>query len=123
MLQGVKAIDAMSRDQVRVLLASLGLQNAMAPMLLPGAARSFVRVSPDITEEDEVVLANVDKFLSFLLNRNASNSSSPDAAKTAQLARELLPLVPTVAQEIVPELVQRLASRAGARFVREVYTN
>jgi aarF domain-containing kinase len=114
----------MSRDQVRVLLGSLGLQNAVAPLLLPGAARSFLRISPRMTEDDDIALANVNKFMSFLLDRNAANRSdgSTDAVKTAQLARELLPLMPTVAQEVVPELVRRLVSRAGARLVREIYT-
>jgi aarF domain-containing kinase len=35
----VKSIDALSRDQLRALLGMLGLQNAVLPVLLPGANR------------------------------------------------------------------------------------
>ena len=35
----VKSIDALSRDQLRALLSTLGLQNAALPVLLPGANR------------------------------------------------------------------------------------
>lgn len=43
-----------------------------------------------------------------------------DSTRSALLA-ELLPMAPTIATEIMPELTQRLASRVAARFVREVY--
>lgn len=35
----VKSIDALSRDQLRALLSTLGLQNAALPVLIPGANR------------------------------------------------------------------------------------
>lgn len=37
--EAVKSVDALSRDQFRQLLTLLGMQNAMVPVLLPGAAR------------------------------------------------------------------------------------
>lgn len=37
------------------------------------------------------------------------------------VAGELLPVLPAVATEIVPQLIGRLASRVAARAVREVF--
>ncbi len=40
---------------------ALGLQGAVVPVLLPGAARSFVPLAPTLTEEDRRVVDNVTK--------------------------------------------------------------
>ena len=48
-----------------------------------------------------------------------SSSSSSSTNEVLQLTRELAPLLPAVATEIMPELSSRLASRIAARFIRE----
>lgn len=67
-----------------------------------------------------MVLANVEKLLNFLLNRS-STSAAPSLESNALLVREMLPLLPTVAQELLPEVSRRLATRVGARVIRELY--
>ncbi len=42
----VKSIDALSRDQLYTLAAQLGLQGVTVPLLLPGAKRSTLPLTP-----------------------------------------------------------------------------
>lgn len=43
------------------------------------------------------------------------------AAAAPKLLQELMPFLPAVATEVLPQLTQRLVSRIAARAVRELY--
>lgn len=109
----VKSIDAMSRDQVRQLLRVLGLENLMVPLLLPGLARGLIPLAPELTAEDKAVVENIAKIANFLAGGSFARSVNPAALQ------ELLPYMPGLATEILPELSRRLLSRIAARAVRD----
>ena len=125
----VKGIDALSRDNAVRVLTSFGLQNARVPIFFPGLP-SFVPLSPKMTEEDKATLVNTTKLLNFLLRGTRSdemsfNAGDFDFANNSRINtrafNEISPLLPAVATEIVPELVQRLSSRVTARAIRDVF--
>ncbi|MEW5317018.1 MAG: hypothetical protein WDW38_008351 [Sanguina aurantia] len=62
----VKSIDALSRDQLAAVVLQLGLQDVSIPLLLPGAKRSTIPLSPSLTSEDRKVVENVSKIFAFL---------------------------------------------------------
>lgn len=75
-----------------------------------------------------MVVGNVSKIVNFLTRGQSMQSllfsgasSSAQRAQQRLLVADLLPVLPTVATEILPELAQKLVSRVGARFVRELY--
>ena len=49
------------------------------------------------------------------------DAGAGSAADPARAIRELGPLLPAVATEVLPELVRRLNSRVAARTIREVF--
>lgn len=112
----VKSIDALSREQLVVLVSRLGLQGVQLPVLLPGAKQAFVPLSPTLSDEDKQVVENVVKIVNFL-TKGSINGSGPDTA----LVLELLPVLPTVAREVLPQVTTMLISRISARAVRELY--
>jgi aarF domain-containing kinase len=64
----VKAIDAVSREQLIQIAASFGLGNATPVFsMVPVRARALL---PTITEEDRVILNNVEKVVKFLTAGN-----------------------------------------------------
>lgn len=83
---------------------------------MPGAKQAFVPLSPELSEEDRQVVDNVVKIVNFLTKGNLSGSG-PDPS----LVFELLPVLPTVAQEVLPQVTAQLISRISARAVRELY--
>jgi aarF domain-containing kinase len=125
----VKSIDALSRDQMRQLLSVLGLQNMTVPLLVPGLSGNgngnsngngnggggsgVVSLAPPLNDEDRAVVENVAKIVNFLAGGSISKAINPGAL------RELLPYLPGLATEIIPELSRRLVSRIAARAVRE----
>ena len=113
--EAVKGIDALSRDNAARVLQQVGLGDATVPLLLPGALlpRS-VRLSPRVTDDDRATVESVTKLLNFLLR--GSRTADP-----SKVARELGPLLPAVATEVLPELISRLNSRVAARTIREVF--
>ena len=113
--EAVKGIDALSRDNAARVLAQVGLGDATVPLLLPGALlpRS-VRLSPKVTDDDRATVESVTKLLNFLLRGSR-------AADPSTVVRELGPLLPAVATEVLPELITRLNSRVAARTIREVF--
>lgn len=113
----VQAIDALSRDQLRALLATLGLQNAVLPVLFPGARRLFVPVAPPLNEQDRRVVENVAKIADFLAGGSVSRLAGADPRAVA----ELLPLLPGVALQMGPEITRKLISRVTARALRELF--
>eukprot|EP00878_Enallax_costatus_P030877 GHUV01033684.1.p1 GENE.GHUV01033684.1~~GHUV01033684.1.p1 ORF type:complete len:571 (+),score=153.33 GHUV01033684.1:111-1715(+) len=112
----VKSIDALSREQLVVVVQRLGLERVRLPVLLPGAKQAFVPLSPQLSDEDRQVVDNVVKIVNFL-TKGSMNGSRPDPA----LVWELLPVLPTVAQEVLPQVTTQLISRISARAVRELY--
>eukprot|EP00850_Spirogloea_muscicola_P023767 SM000387S14684 [mRNA] locus=s387:58799:61633:+ [translate_table: standard] len=127
--------------------AGLGLPSLLPPSFLPPLPPPFfrlplpqpplqlhipfavrpLRLVPDVTEEDEVVLGNVRRILEFLTAGSpAARSLSPGAGANSrvdvwELARELAPLWPAVATQLLPEIVLRLSSRVSARLLRELF--
>jgi aarF domain-containing kinase len=134
MTELVKSIDALSREQLALLVASVGLSAARIPVLLPGAAVGSLPLAPQVSDEDRKVVENMVKIVEFL-TKGGSISAGKDgsfienmnvnpAAITAagvDVATELLPYLPAVAREVLPELGRQLVSRISARFVREVF--
>lgn len=118
MEEAVKSVDALSRNQFRQLLVLLGLEDVLVPVLMPGAARRLLPLAPPMDTEDQVVVANVAKVVNFLAGGNAvmalSGVMSPGA-------RDLLPYLPGVATEILPEFSRKLFSRIAARILRDVF--
>ena len=150
--EAVKSVDALSRDQFRQLLTLLGLQDAMVPVLLPGAARCaaglpacgsdcwtglgspadaaltacpraarrlFMPLAPSLEADDQRVVENVATVIKFLTGGSSTALSAGRLDPT--MVRDLLPFLPSVATQILPELSSRLFSRITARFVREVF--
>lgn len=121
----VKSVDALSREQAVYLLTQLGLESTKVPILLP-SMRLFP-LAPSVTEEDKLVVSNVTKIIQFLLQGQSLSSfllpSPTMAARRNSALVEVLPHLPELAREMVPELVNRLASRVGARLIRDLYMN
>jgi len=66
----VKAIDAISREQLIQIAASFGIGNATPVFsMVPVRARALL---PTITEEDRVILNNVEKVVKFLTSGTAT---------------------------------------------------
>lgn len=115
----VKGVDALSREQLKGVVVSLGLQNVMLPVLLPFASRPLLPLAPKISEEDKIVIANIRKVLDFLLGGDSErifNATGP------QFLQGLVPVLPGIAGEVAPEFVQKLTSRIAARLIRELYS-
>lgn len=75
--QIVKGIDAVTREQLVQIMALLGIQNAspvfsMVPTLGPIKPAALL---PTITEEDKVILNNVQKIADFLTAGSAISSN------------------------------------------------
>lgn len=51
------------------------------------------------------------------LTKGSLNGSGPDPS----LVLELLPVMPTIAREVLPQITSMLISRISARAVRELY--
>lgn len=120
MEEAVKSIDALSRKQFRELLTILGLENALVPVLIPGAQQRLLPLAPPLNEEEEQVVQNLAKVVSFLAGGNPATliRSLGDPSNL-----ELLPFLPGLSTEIIPELSRRLASRIVAKALREVFVS
>jgi hypothetical protein len=83
-LQIVKAIDAVSREQLIQIAASFGVGNATPVFgMVPVRARALL---PTITEEDRVILNNVEKVVKFL----TSGTSTPTVSGVCMLSSTFL---------------------------------
>jgi aarF domain-containing kinase len=74
------------------------------------------------------VVDNLVKVVEFLTKGGSGGGSSGGgsgglvlSAGGTDVAAELLPYIPAVAQEVLPELGRQLVSRISARLVREVF--
>lgn len=110
----VCSIDALSREQVAHLVHRLQLSSVQMPVFLPGAKVSAISLAPDVSDEDRKQVESVAKLVEFFAGQSASDLMSGASAG-------LLPLMPRVAQQIVPEVSRRLISRITARAVRTFY--
>lgn len=77
---------------------------------MPGLCR--VSLAPRITEEDRRAVDNVAVIIEFLVGSTSSGSET---------MQQVAPLLPEVAVQMLPEIFSRLASRIGARTLRDLY--
>jgi aarF domain-containing kinase len=121
----VKGIDAVTREELAKVVLSLGLQRfdpLINSMLVP-AFRRPLSVVPIVTREDEVVLNNMRRIVAFLSTGSpaARSVSAQGDVNISEVVRDLMPVLPDVARNILPELVNRLTSRVAARTLREIF--
>ncbi|KAJ8616804.1 hypothetical protein MRB53_036176 [Persea americana] len=118
----VKGIDALSREQLVQITTALGIRNS-APIfsMVPTFGRLRpAGLLPTITEEDKVILNNVQKVLEFLTGGGSKSTINQDVDVT-QVIRELLPVLPGISAKVLPEVLSRLSSRVLARLIRDTF--
>jgi aarF domain-containing kinase len=113
----VASVDALSRTQMHELVKQLNLEDVLVPVWLPGATRAQMPLAVEVTEADRHQVESVAKLMNFLVG-----GSMRDALMRNPVQMEVLPLLPRVAQEVLPQIVFRLSSRVTARFIRYLYT-
>ncbi|GAU30490.1 hypothetical protein TSUD_18700, partial [Trifolium subterraneum] len=111
----VKGIDAVTREQLVRIMSLLGVQNAIASPIF-GMVPTIGRfrpaaLIPTITEEDKVILNNVQKVLEFLTAGSSLSSTSSQALNVPQIIQELLPVLPGISAKVLPDVLSRLSSR------------
>ncbi|KAG0564360.1 hypothetical protein M758_8G100000 [Ceratodon purpureus] len=122
----VKGIDAVTREELAKVVMSLGLQRfdpIISSFTLPGFRRQ-VSLVPTVTSDDQIVLNNVRRIVAFLTSGSpASQSLSAQRGEfnISEVVRDLMPVLPDVARNILPELLNRLSSRVAARTLREIF--
>ncbi|KAK6161792.1 hypothetical protein DH2020_005173 [Rehmannia glutinosa] len=117
--QIVKGIDAVTREQLVQIMAFLGVGNvtpvfSLVPTLGPIRTTALL---PSITEEDKVILNNVQKIVEFLAAGSAASSNQ--GVNVPQVIQELLPVLPGLSAKVLPEVLSRLSSRVFARIIRD----
>ncbi|XP_073284125.1 uncharacterized protein [Primulina huaijiensis] len=116
----VKGIDAITREQLVQIMLLLGIRNispvfGLIPTLGPFRTAALL---PTITEEDKVILNNVQKIVGFL--GAGTVPSSDKGINVPQLIQELLPVFPGLTAKVLPEVLNRLSSRVLARIFRDM---
>ncbi|KAE8772418.1 hypothetical protein D1007_55630 [Hordeum vulgare] len=114
----VKAIDAVSREQLLQIASSFGVRNPV-PVFGMVPVRSGALL-PTITEEDRIILNNVEKVAKFLTAGTANQTVNGDV-NVVSLVQELLPVLPSISSKILPDVLSRLSSRVFARVIREAF--
>ncbi|XP_042516585.1 uncharacterized protein sll0005 isoform X4 [Macadamia integrifolia] len=119
----VKGIDAVSREQLVQIMATLGIGNSapiftMVPAFGPFKPATFI---PTITDEDRVTLKNVQKVVEFLTAGTLNSKTLDQGVDFAQVVQELLPVLPDISARVLPEVLSRLSSRVLARFIRDTF--
>ncbi|CAA3005047.1 unusual kinase [Olea europaea subsp. europaea] len=114
----VKGIDAVTREQLVQIMAFFGIGNvsplfSMVPTLGPIRPAALL---PTITEEDKVILNNVQKIIEFLASGTAA---STEGVNVPLVIQELLPVLPGLSAQVLPEVLSRLSSRVLARVLRD----
>ncbi|KAB1203751.1 hypothetical protein CJ030_MR8G011187 [Morella rubra] len=119
----VKGIDAVTRDQLVQIMAVLGVQHAPPVFSMVPAFGPFkpAALLPTVTEEDKVILNNVQKVVEFLAAGSSPSRSSSQGADVARVIRELLPVLPGISVTVLPEVLNRLSSRVFARIIRDTF--
>lgn len=118
MEEAVKSVDALSRNQLRELVVLLGLEDVLIPIIVPGASRRLMPLAPPLEDDDQIVVQNLAKVVNFLAGGNAVYAFS---GFINPAARDLLPYMPELASEVLPEFSRRLFSRISARILRDVF--
>uniref|UniRef100_M1CWH1 Protein ABC1, mitochondrial n=1 Tax=Solanum tuberosum TaxID=4113 RepID=M1CWH1_SOLTU len=117
----VKGIDALTREQLVQIMAYLGIGNAIPVFSMVPAAFVPIRPAalvPYVTEEDRIILNNVQKIIQFLAAGTASNQGL-EGASVRRVIQELLPVLPGLSAKVLPEILSRLTSRVMARLIRD----
>ncbi|KAK4341584.1 hypothetical protein RND71_040085 [Anisodus tanguticus] len=117
----VKGIDALTREQLVQIMAFLGIGNAIPVFSMVPAALVPIRPAalvPYVTEEDRIILNNVQRIIQFLTAGNASNQGL-EGATIPRVIQELLPVLPGLAAKVLPEILDRLSSRVMACLIRD----
>uniref|UniRef100_A0A0D3AB03 Protein kinase domain-containing protein n=1 Tax=Brassica oleracea var. oleracea TaxID=109376 RepID=A0A0D3AB03_BRAOL len=119
----VKGIDAITREQLVQAMAVFGFRNAppifgMVPSLGPFRPAGLL---PSVTEEDKVILNNVQKVIEFLTGRSSMLNNPNQVVDVTQVVRELLPVLPGISVTVLPDIMSRLGSRVMARIVRDTF--
>ncbi|CAF2153155.1 unnamed protein product [Brassica rapa] len=119
----VKGIDAITREQLVQAMAVFGFRNAppifgMVPSLGPFRPAGLL---PSVTEEDKVILNNVQKVIEFLTGRSSMSNNPNQVVDVTQVVRELLPVLPGISVTVLPDIMSRLGSRVMARIVRDTF--
>ncbi|KAH7573075.1 hypothetical protein JRO89_XS03G0063400 [Xanthoceras sorbifolium] len=117
----VKGIDAVTREQLVQLMAVLGVGNAapvfsMVPSLGPFKPAALL---PTVTEEDRIILNNVQMIVEFLTAGSSISRTSNQGVDVARTIQELLPVLPSISARILPDVLSRLSSRVLARVIRD----
>ncbi|KAI3469930.1 hypothetical protein Pfo_026592 [Paulownia fortunei] len=115
----VKGIDAVTREQLVQIMAFLGIGNvtpvfSLVPALGPIRTAALL---PTITEEDKIILNNVQKIVEFLAAGTVASSNQ--GVNVPQVIQELLPVLPGLSAKVLPEVLSRLSSRIVARVIRD----
>uniref|UniRef100_A0A5B7BC63 Protein kinase domain-containing protein n=1 Tax=Davidia involucrata TaxID=16924 RepID=A0A5B7BC63_DAVIN len=119
----VKGIDAVTREQLVQIMAVLGIGNA-APVFSMVPAFGPIRPAallPTITEEDKVILNNVQKIVEFLTAGSSTSRSSNQGVDVNRVIQELVPVLPGLSAKVLPEVLSRLSSRIMARLIRDTF--
>lgn len=119
----VKGIDAVSREQLVQVMATVGIRNTVPIFSMVPSFGSVkpAGLLPTITEEDRIILNNVQAVLEFL-TAGSSNSRTPNQDRNiAQIIQELLPVLPGISVRVLPEVLSRLSSRVTARLIRDIF--
>ncbi|KAK7355361.1 hypothetical protein VNO80_14616 [Phaseolus coccineus] len=119
----VKGIDAITREQLVRTMSLLGIQNAtpvfsMVPTLGPFKTAALI---PSITEEDEVILNNVQMVVEFLTAGSSLSRTSDQVLNIPKIIQELLPVLPGISVKVLPDVLSRLSSRVLARLIRDTF--
>ncbi|KAF3664007.1 putative histone h2a [Capsicum annuum] len=117
----VKGIDALTREQLVQIMAYLGIGNAIPVFSMVPSAFVPIRPAalvPYVTEEDRIILNNVQKIIQFLTAGTASNQGL-EGANVSKVIQELLPVLPGLSAKVLPEILSRLSSRVMARLIRD----
>uniref|UniRef100_A0A166H1J6 Protein kinase domain-containing protein n=1 Tax=Daucus carota subsp. sativus TaxID=79200 RepID=A0A166H1J6_DAUCS len=119
----VKGIDAITRQQLVQVMALLGIGNTAPVFSMVPAFGSMrpVGLLPTITEEDKIILNNVQKIADFLTSGASTPRSSNQVENIRQAIQELLPLLPGLSTTVLPEVLNRLSQRVAARILRDVF--
>lgn len=110
----VRGIDALSREGASRLFTTLRLDFVALPVVVPFAVRPLP-LTPRVTEEDQRVVANISKLVRFLIGADVRSDASRIPAPSADVMREVVPVLPQVTAELLPEVLARLGSRQSAR--------
>ena len=93
---------------------------AALPDAAPLRCRLFVPLAPSLSAEDKAAVESMAAVLHFLAGGSTVRSLGAGLFNPSA-ARELLPYVPGLATQVVPELLRRLVSRITARALRELF--